>query len=260
MNTTIENILSLALAANAAINISITPKSWAEDDNPETINTELPVTLKPEPATTPVNVISTTTPVNEMHVGDIMPIILNDDHEIRYRVAAIIDHTAAMVPVEAWPETMPFDTDSNDWETSSLRTWMNTTYHDLLPETITDRIIERSIALAGNDSCRDRIWAPSEEEVYGSAIWGDDVDPDAPRLFATKASRRLLTIDGDKAFWWLRSACSGGSGGACGVDADGSPDNYGVSWSGGSAVPCFLLGDAESQRHGSAVPGLSKAA
>lgn len=221
--------------------ITITPPAFLADvqDTPEP-----PSPLQPNPVddrNEPME-LDTDADLDLARPGDTMDITV-DGTIMTYRVASTDMNAAWMVPTTVWRERMPFDRNgSNDWTTSTLRAWMNGWYLDHLPDTIRRRILPYHLLLPGGGADICDVWAPSEEQTFGSAIFGDDVKPGCERLFGDRASRVLTDPDGDKRWWWTRSSNSGGTSGVPVVFSVGTANRSGAYYTGGGALPCFILG------------------
>lgn len=216
MDSTLETIIGAALNAGAQVNISLTPRNRACDENGEVaaINTRLAVAE-----------------------GENRAVITIDGTDIEYRLIPN-RQLITCVPTALWAEAMPFDTQgSNTWADSSIRRWLNETLYEKVETKWRERIQPTR-----HGEATDLIWLPSEAETFGTAIFGDDELADHEiRLFDTKASRRLTDTDGDKRWWWTRSARSGYTNYVPGVGTDGTAD-YGNAYNPiGAALPCFNI-------------------
>lgn len=238
-----SDIIRTALLLGCQTTITITPAGYYPPEEHDT--PEQPKPFQPDPdnrETDATMELNQDADLGLARVGDTMDIDV-DGTIMTYRVASTDMNAAWMVPTTVWRDRMPFDKDgSNEWTTSSLRTWMNGWYLDHLPGTIRRRIMPYHMLLpdGGADICD--VWAPSEEQTFGSAIFGDDVKPGRERLFPDLASRRLTDPDGTERWWWTRSSVSGIASVVPVVNSDGTAHSGIASYTGGGALPCFILG------------------
>ena len=94
------------------------------------------------------------------------------------------------------------------------------------------------------------VFSLSEIEVFGSRTHstesvvnaGGSAAPNHHIARFKDTASRIRKANNTTVDWRLRSAYYGSVGYACCVAVDGTPDYSGVSWTGGSAVPCFTLG------------------
>lgn len=158
-----------------------------------------------------------------------------------YRVAKATADALWMTPVTVWPEMMPFNADdsSNRWERSSLRQWMNGWYHDQLPDWVRARILLQRLPATDGHSDTCTVWAPTEEQVFGTVLLGDAPHSDTGCLFPDETSRRLADTTGEARWWWTRTSSMNRL--AVAVSMFGRPLVYGADHRPGGAVPCFTL-------------------
>jgi len=84
-----------------------------------------------------------------------------------------------------------------------------------------------------------KIWLPNEKEVFGSANYGDDPDPQIPIPMYTKdAAHRVKNWNGSASGWWEGSPHSSGTTAFCLVTNGGNAISYNASNTIGVA-PCF---------------------
>lgn len=191
-----------------------------------------------------------------MKVGDVYEIEHAEYGTLKYRVASYIARfsiingvkpVAFMAPITIPSCSVQFNADgNNEYEDSTYDKWLNNEFKNGLPQSVRDRIVPRRIALTdGNGGVKHilrDVWAPSEEEMYGSAIYGNDVETtNACRLWGDRKSRCFKDTDGDERSGLLRAAYASLSDYACIVYTDGTANYYGVDGSGG-ALSCFCLG------------------
>ncbi len=86
------------------------------------------------------------------------------------------------------------------------------------------------------------IWSPSEMEVYGCCVWGTPgysvgMDCQFPIFKQTKDR-----IQGQRVFWWLRSAFGASASIVCYVNSHGYASNSLATSTWVRPLPCFLVG------------------
>ena len=211
---TLDALISSALQCGSRIDIRLTPKNWAADDD-ATINASIPVTE-----------------------GEGRQTFTIGGRQIEYRLIPN-GPVITCVPTVLWPDEVPFDKDgSNKWKGSSLRYWLN---HEFWLENMPDEL-KRKIVPTKHDGVEDLVWLPSEAEVFGTAIFGDrELAKGEVQLFPDKASRRLKDANGEKRWWWTRSARSGRTSYVPYVGTDGAAYGYDADDTYGAALPCFNL-------------------
>lgn len=110
---------------------------------------------------------------------------------------------------------------ASGWEGSELRTWMNKTLVDELPDEVSSKLVEVSKKTNGQASTAvtgtsDKLWIPSFSEVVGKLTSGmkrSDVytpEGDQYQLFANEGVQwggtySILSTNGTDGYWWLRS-------------------------------------------------------
>jgi len=130
------------------------------------------------------------------------------------------------------------------WIDTELRKWLNEEYFNTLPEEL-KQAIHPAIKLTHNYKgdvyeTTDRLFLPSESEMFGSAIWSDYEDGARYEAFATRHNRIRLDEDGDECGYWTRSFDGGLSACACIVSGSGFAGTWYASGA-GRAPLCFLL-------------------
>ena len=101
------------------------------------------------------------------------------------------------------------------WIDAEIRAWLNEEYINKLPEELIPHI--RSVEKLTHDSdgeayiTVDRLFLPSESELFGSAIWAAAEDGPRYEAFATSDDRIRIDEDGDADWYWTRSVRGGHS-------------------------------------------------
>ena len=238
-----SDIIRTALLLGCQTTVTITPAGYYPEEQQDT--PEQPVLFQPDTGnreTDDTMELDQDADPDLARPGDTMDITV-DGTIMTYRVASTDMNAAWMIPTTVWRERMPFDKDgSNDWTTSSLRAWMNGWYLDHLPDTIRRRILPYHLLLPGGGADICDVWAPSEEQTFGSAIFGDDVKPGCERLFPDRAGRALTDTDGAERWWWTRSSYSGDTTVVPIVGSGGTAYSLNADYTYGGALPCFILG------------------
>lgn len=131
------------------------------------------------------------------------------------------------------------------WVDTDLREWLDTEAFDALPEELRAVIVpvrrcsrnyEGAVFVA-----EDRLFVPSESEVFGSAIWSNHESGRRYRGFNTSEHRIRYDDDGEPCPFWCLSSAAGSATAFTFVNGDGSPRSFSAaaSWVG---VPlCFCL-------------------
>ena len=130
------------------------------------------------------------------------------------------------------------------WIDTDLRKWLNEEYFHTLPEEL-QKAIHPAIKLTHNFKgdkyeTTDRLFLPSESEMFGSAIWSNYEDGARYEAFATRHNRIRMDEDGEECGYWMRSFDGGFSTNACRVGGNGFATNWGTSNAAPSPL-CFLL-------------------
>ena len=214
-----------------------------------------------------------------IYVRDYFDIKLSDGKVMRYRIAAIdpylhccdeeiVSHHVIMVPDTVWPDSVVWNTTNNNngnasekhpYLASNLHKWELQTFFPLLPQkwknvicdhrTLLEERYSATAALTASTTwswvSMGKIFSLSETEVYGFNVWGDGysvgMDCHFP-LFPDTASRIRRNSDGERFYWWLRSAHSGNSTYACHVDSYGSANYLSTAHTAVRPLPCFRVG------------------
>ena len=159
--------------------------------------------------------------------------------------------------------------DSCPYMVSDLKAYLTGTVYDALPEQLKAVIVDKYNYIESRYSAQGpleestsywskknmgKVWAPTEYEIFGSAIWGTKSKSEGCGiqypLFRSHTGRIMYYYDnsGDhslnRADWWSASVCGGSSEDCVYVNYDGYADNNIAD--GGSAAPlCFRIAQAE---------------
>lgn len=142
-------------------------------------------------------------------------------------------------------------TNVGGWASCSLRTTLNSTFLQALPQDLQDVISECTVlsgtgnsTTSGTSSSNNKIFLPCEWEMFGANTYGIGSSEGTPQYqyYAQGASYRILTIYGTstKPWWRLRSPWSGLNAQFCVVDDSGGPNASTASDLNGVA-PCFAI-------------------
>lgn len=132
----------------------------------------------------------------------------------------------------------------NGWSDSELREWLNGDFFKTLPAGLKDLI--RPVVRYSNDSkgnihtTVDRLFLPTESELFGSAIWSACECGSRYAAFHCSADRVVTDEDGDGRWYFTSSAIAGNSTGFVNVHYDGLVNGSGAS-SAFRAPFCFQL-------------------
>ncbi len=118
---------------------------------------------------------------------------------------------------------MSDSTSSADWGTSSLRTWLNGEFVELLPSEVKEVLVSvskqtnRYTSTSEQEATDDKVWLISYSELVGSLESGsyryDSYNPEGSQyqLFSNQGvswseANTLMSVGGDCVNWWTRSA------------------------------------------------------
>lgn len=144
------------------------------------------------------------------------------------------------------------NTNAGGWVSCALRTTLNTTIYETLPQAVKDVLVEKTHKTsAGSQSTSlvehtDKLWLPTEYEMFGAITYSASTENANVNkhyaVFDTNADRiKHQGTNGSAVTWWECSPYGSGTGNFCGVDIDGSAGNSNASNS--RCVPlCFRIG------------------
>lgn len=134
-------------------------------------------------------------------------------------------HAGISMLADASVATMPMSESSSDadWGTSSLRTWLNGEFIELLPTEVKDALVSvakqtnRYTASSEQEATDDKVWLISYSELVGSLESGsyryDSYNPEGSQyqLFSDlgvtwSEANSAMSVGGDCVNWWTRSA------------------------------------------------------
>lgn len=141
-------------------------------------------------------------------------------------------------------------TNNGGWASCTLRTTMNTTFLQGLPQAIQNIISECKVksgtgnnSTSGTSSSSNKLFLPCEWEMFGAKTYGIGSSEGTPQYqWYNTASRRIKYIYGTttKPWWRLRSPWSGTNAQFCVVDETGGP-NASTASDGNGIAPCFSI-------------------
>ena len=146
------------------------------------------------------------------------------------------------------------NTNAGGWVSCALRTTLNTTIYETLPQTVKDVIVEKTHKTsAGSQSTSlvehtDKLWLPTEYEMFGAITYSANTENANVNkhyaVFDTNADRiKHQGTNGSAVGWWESSPYVSDSSYFCGVSSGGSADGTGAS--GSIGVPlCFRIGQS----------------
>ncbi len=131
------------------------------------------------------------------------------------------------------------------WIDTELREWLNTEAIERLPDELTSyirRTVRKTHSADGQVfETVDRLFIPSESEMFGSAIYSDYEDGARYEAFATSENRIRFDKAGDADWFWTRSAYGGNSTNCCLVLNNGLADCTIATYASIRAPLCFSL-------------------
>lgn len=131
---------------------------------------------------------------------------------------------------------------ANNYSTSDLRTFLNSTVLSGFSDEIQNAIVVTSVACHNNTTavtCKDKIWALSYAEVGLGTNTYAPAEGSALSYF-NSAARRIKYLNGTAAYWWLRTPYTSPTNYAWLVSSSGSGGNSNVTHSYG-VVPAFEI-------------------
>lgn len=146
------------------------------------------------------------------------------------------------------------NTNAGGWVSCALRTTLNTTIYETLPQAVKDVLVEKTHKTsAGSQSTSlvehtDKLWLPTEYEMFGAITYSANTENANVNkhyaVFDTNADRiKHQGTNGSAVLWWESSPNVSSSSYFCGVSSDGSANDYAVSHSDGVPL-CFRIGQS----------------
>ena len=131
------------------------------------------------------------------------------------------------------------------WIDSEIRAWLNEEYIEHLPAELAAHI-HSTEKLSHNYkgdafTTTDKLFIPSESELFGSAIWSDYEDGPRYEAFTNCETRVRVDEAGDRNWYWTRSAHGGDSTSVAYVSSNGTAGSGGASNTTIRAPLCFLF-------------------
>ena len=170
--------------------------------------------------------------------------IIGFDHDKVTDVPEI--HTITLMGLALLPARRMYSTAcETGWIDSELRSWLNEDYYCGLPEELTAHIRETqkmTYSCTGNPTVtNDKLFIPSESEMFGSAIYCNYEEGQRYEAFATSEDRIRTKQDGSAGWYWTRSCACGDSESFCVVDDSGIDYYYTTSFDAIQVPLCFVV-------------------
>ena len=131
------------------------------------------------------------------------------------------------------------------WIDSELRDWLNGEILNQLPDELQQHIrrVEKVTHNYKGEAFKtiDRLFIPSESELFGSAIWSDYEDGARYEAFTNCDARVRVDSEGDADWYWNRSALGGNSTNFCCVGTNGGAGVADATDTTIRAPLCFLF-------------------
>ena len=131
------------------------------------------------------------------------------------------------------------------WRDSELRSWLNAEYYNQLPEELAAHIRKTQKVTHTSNGDRtmtsDKLFIPSESEMFGSAIYCNYEEGPRYEAFATSEDRVRVDEDGYTDWYWTRSCACGISTSFCRVNNYGAAGYDYASYTTIRAPLCFLI-------------------
>lgn len=214
-----------------------------------------------------------------LRIGDYVDITHSGIGSRRYRIGAFWPYYnctdqpfgghIGMVPDEVWPTNPQWNTtNDNNGTAAQPFPYLNSNLHKFELQTILPTfpadwqavmknfrtLLEKRYSASGKLSASTdwgfadlgKVFSLSETEVYGQTVWGThgySTGMDCHWPIFAQTRNRIKTKAGVRANWWLRSVYGSSSAHACNVGSDGAAHSYSASYTGVSALPCFLIGE-----------------
>lgn len=136
------------------------------------------------------------------------------------------------------------DITTGGWASSGMRSWLNSTILNALPQYMVDGIAEvkkeyKNGASGSIQTCNDKLWILSEKELTGSTMNGDEGEFYEYWTLNNNFDACIKRLNNSAARWWLRSVVDGTQF-RC-VHSSGAPNYYNASNEYG-VVFCFCIG------------------
>ena len=181
-----------------------------------------------------------------LSVGDVVPFTMKDGQEVNAVVAEIDaygENEVVFVIEDCLKDRHPMNEEcDNDggWRDSDMREYLNEEVFDLLPDDLKSVIADRHITQVVDDeelNSKDKLWLLSITEI------GEECETDKNNvhfsLFKDEKSR-IKQIDGETAWYWLRSPNHTNSNDFWIVNTNGNGSSYDANSSYGVAFG-FLI-------------------
>jgi len=144
------------------------------------------------------------------------------------------------------------NTNAGGWVSCALRTTLNTTIYETLPQAVKDVLVEKTHKTsAGSQSTSlvehsDKLWLPTEYEMFGAITFSANTENANVNkhyaVFDTNADRiKHQGTNGSAVFWWESSPRVDDSRIFCRVNSDGSANGDYANYSNGVPL-CFRIG------------------
>jgi hypothetical protein len=203
---------------------------------------------------------------NYYQIGDTKTIELNGGERVVMELVSINDGsgnageyyprgTADFISKDCLQTTHSMNssnTNAGGWVSCALRTTLNTTIYETLPQAVKDAIVEKTHKTsAGSQSTSlvehtDKLWLPTEYEMFGAITNSANTENANVNkhyaVFDTNADRiKHQGTNGSAVYWWESSPHVSNPALFCGVYSDGSVGRYDAG--GSCGVPlCFRIG------------------
>lgn len=127
-----------------------------------------------------------------------------------------------------------------NYEDCDVRKWLNSEFLTLLPDDLVKHIVPAEIA-SNSKVLKDKVFIPSEMEVFGKDEYGNCKEGEQLELYADWHNRISGYADGQYGrWWWLRTKSKAGGSYFCGVSGYGCAYFFYVTDSCG-VRPHFLI-------------------
>ena len=149
-------------------------------------------------------------------------------------------------------ERCPFRCEMNDdytnaggYEATKLRKKL-AEFFDMLPDELQAVIKKKKIVQTMGDEVhkfKDKLWIPSEYEVFGEEHWGKQEETDVEQFeYFKEPINRVHRVEDDcsACIWWLSSPYVSDTTSFCLVGSAGDADGFAACTSRG-VLPCFLI-------------------